>query len=172
METTEITPRWRAPASISYAKAGQGNRVVLCLSVEHHQGAKNGFLWCSEYQWNTVSTKYSWFPLWQKAFSRKIELCQSTSLRNAPAPIEVELRWSSLSLLRCLPELPCAVMERSSSGVLPPRWSKLLCGKSFCESHLRLKQTWTDAILKKIVQLQIYPLKPSAAFLVLVRLSF
>jgi hypothetical protein len=50
----------------------------------------------------------------------------SNSLRNTLLQRALEFRKSSLSLLRCPAEQPLLY----SRGLLPPRWSKLLCGVS------------------------------------------
>jgi hypothetical protein len=57
---------------------------------------------------------------------RDSEYRRSNYLRNTLLQRALEFRRWSLILLCCPPEQPLL----SSCGLLPPRWSKLLCGKS------------------------------------------
>jgi hypothetical protein len=62
---------------------------------------------------------------------RSSDYRRSNSLRNILLQRALEFRSRSLILLRYLPEQPLL----SSCGLVPPRWSKLLCGKFRAKVH-------------------------------------
>jgi hypothetical protein len=99
---------------------------VICVHVEYSR-SKNQTLQKSEHRW-------------------------SNSLRNTPPPKssrtpqeEPHFVAQSTGATSCRNGTP----ERSSCGLFPPRWSKLLCGKSSSLRKSGLKRTLTDVILKK-----------------------
>jgi hypothetical protein len=130
--------------------------VVLCVSLEYRRSKKTGFLRCSAYLLNTtglipnrlLSGK---FPSLQKSEHRR-----SNSLWNTPPLMSRRTPQEEphfIALSAGATSHGNGTPDRSSCGLFPPRWSKVLYAKSSSQGKsrpkARVKRTRIDAILKK-----------------------